>query len=77
VGVLLFSNLYQICLVISINVGIDIHRHGISIILTSEPLQIWQVCLIISVDISINIRRLGLSISLLLLIPYIKAALDI
>jgi hypothetical protein len=45
--------------------------------LSSEPLQIWQVCLVVSVDIGINIRRLGLSVGLLLLIPCVKAALDV
>jgi hypothetical protein len=77
VGILLFSNLYQICLIISINIDINIYWYGISIILISELLQIWQVCLVISLDIGINIRRLGLGIGLLLLIPCIKAALDI
>ena len=48
-----------------------------SIIRYSEPLQIWQVCLIISVDIGIDVRRLGLSVGLLLLIPCVKAALDV
>jgi hypothetical protein len=43
----------------------------------SEPLQIWQVCLVISIDIGIDVRRLGLGVGLLLLIPYIKAALDV
>ena len=45
--------------------------------LSSEPLQIWQICLVVTVDIGINVRQLGLSVGLLLLIPYIKAALDI
>jgi hypothetical protein len=45
--------------------------------LSSEPLQIWQVCLVVSVDIGINVRRLGLSVGLLLLIPCVKAALDV
>jgi len=40
VGVLLSSDPRQICLV---NIGIDVHRHGVSIVLTSEPIQIWQV----------------------------------
>jgi hypothetical protein len=77
VGVLLSSNLYQVYLIISINISIDVYRYSISIIRVSEPLQIWQVCLIIFINIGINVRRLSLSISLLLLIPYIKAALDI
>ena len=45
--------------------------------LSSEPLQIWQGCLVVSVDIGINVRRLGLSVGLLLLIPCVKAALDV
>ena len=45
--------------------------------LSSEPLQIWQVCLVVSVDIGINVCRLGLSVGLLLLIPGVKAALDV
>ncbi len=45
--------------------------------LSSEPLQIWQICLVVTVDISINVRQLGLSVGLLLLIPYVKAALDV
>jgi hypothetical protein len=77
VDVLLFNDLRQICLVISINVDIDVHRHGISIIFTSELLQIWQICLVVSVDIDIDVRRLDLGVDLLLLISYIKAALDI
>lgn len=47
------------------------------ILFTSEPLQIWQACLIVSVDISINVRQLGIDVSLLLLIPCIKATLDV
>jgi hypothetical protein len=43
----------------------------------SELLQIWQVCLVISVNIGIDVCRLGLGIGLLLLIPCIKAALNI
>jgi hypothetical protein len=49
----------------------------IGILLYSEPLQIWQVCIVISVDICINVRRLGLSVGLLLLIPCVKAALNV
>jgi hypothetical protein len=45
--------------------------------LSSEPLQIWQVCHVVSVDIGINVRRLGLSVGLPLLIPRVKAALDV
>ena len=45
--------------------------------LSSEPLQIWQICLVVTVDIGINVRQLGLSVGLLLLIPYVKAALDV
>jgi hypothetical protein len=45
--------------------------------LSSEPLQIWQICLVVSIHISINVRRLGLSVGLLLLIPCVKAALDV
>ena len=71
VGVLLSSDPGQICLVISVNVGINVHRHGASmILLTSEPLQICQVWLVVSVDI-------GIDVSLLLLIPCIKATLDV
>ena len=78
VGVLLSSDPGQICLVISVNVGINVHRHGASmILLTSEPLQICQVWLVVSVDIGINVRRLGIDVSLLLLIPCIKATLDV
>jgi hypothetical protein len=47
------------------------------VLLSSEPLQIWQVCLVVSVDMSINVRRLGLSVGFLLLIPCVKAALDV
>ena len=49
----------------------------VCVLLSSEPLQIWQVCLVVSVDIGINVRRLGIDVSLLLLIPCIKAALDV
>jgi hypothetical protein len=49
----------------------------VGVLLSSEPLQIWQVCLVVSVDIGINVCRLGLSVGLLLLIPCIKAALDV
>jgi hypothetical protein len=77
VGVLLSSDPRQICLVISVNVGFDVHRYGVSIIPTSEPLQIWQVCLVVCVDIGIDVRRLSLGVGLLLLIPCIKAALDV
>jgi hypothetical protein len=80
VGVPLSSEplqIWQICLVIPINIGIDVHRHGVSIVRVSEPLQIWQVCVVVSVDIGINVRRLGLSVGLLLLIPCVKAALDV
>jgi hypothetical protein len=77
VGVLLSSEPRQIWLIVSINSGIDVHRHGTSTIRVSEPLQIWQICLVVSVDIDINIRRLGLSIGLLLLIPRVKVTLDI
>jgi len=45
--------------------------------LSSEPLQIWQICLVVTVDIGINVRQLSLSVGLLLLIPYVKAALDV
>jgi len=45
--------------------------------LSSKPLQIWQICLVVTVDIGINVRQLGLSVGLLLLIPYVKAALDV
>ena len=45
--------------------------------LSSEPLQIWQICLVVTVDIGINVRQLGLNVGLLLLIPYVKAALDV
>jgi hypothetical protein len=49
----------------------------VSIVHYSEPLQIWQICLVVSDDIGIDVRRLGLGIGLLLLIPCIKAALDV
>ncbi len=55
----------------------DVYRHSVSIVRVSELLQIWQLCLVVSVDIGINVRRLSLSVGLLLLIPYIKAALDV
>jgi hypothetical protein len=77
VGVLLARDPRQICLVISASIGIDVHRQVVSIVRVSEPLQIWQVCLIVSVDIGIDVRRLGLGVGLLLLIPCIKAALDV
>lgn len=77
VGVLLSSNPRQICLVISVNIDINVHRYDVSNVRVSEPLQIWQVCLVVSVDIGINVRRLGLSVGLLLLIPCVKAALDV
>jgi hypothetical protein len=80
VGVPLSSEplqIWQICLVISVNIGIDVHRHGVSIVRVSEPLQVWQVCVVVSVGIGINVRRLGLSVGLLLLIPCVKAALDV
>ena len=48
----------------------------VSILLSSEPPQIWQVCLIVSLEIGINVRRLGLDVSLLPLILCIEAALD-
>jgi hypothetical protein len=77
VGVLLSSEPRQIWLVVSVNSGIDVHWHGTSIVRVSEPLQVWQVRLVVSVDIGINVRRLGLSVGLLLLIPCVKAALDV
>jgi hypothetical protein len=77
VGVLLSSDPRQIRLVISVNIVIDVHRHGVSIVRVSEPLQIWQVYLVVSVDIGIDVCRLGLSVGLLLLIPCVKAALDV
>ena len=41
VSVLLFSDLRQICFAIFVNIGINVHRHGASmILLTSEPFQI-------------------------------------
>ena len=49
----------------------------VGVLLSSEPLQIWQICLVVTVDIGINVRQLGLSVGLLLLIPYVKAALDV
>jgi hypothetical protein len=49
----------------------------VGVLLSSEPVQIWQVCLVVSIHISINVRRLGLSVGLLLLIPCVKAALDV
>ena len=49
----------------------------VCVLLSSEPLQIWQVCLAISVDVGINARRLSLNVGLLLLIPCVKAALDV
>jgi hypothetical protein len=47
------------------------------VLLSSEPFQIWQVCIVVSIHISISVRRLGLSVGPLLLIPCVKAALDV
>jgi hypothetical protein len=49
----------------------------VGLLLSSEPLQIRQVCLVVAVDIGTNVRRFGLSVGLLLLIPCVKAALDV
>lgn len=46
----------------------------VGVLLSSDP---RQICLVISVDIGISVRRLGLSVGLLLLIPCVKAALDV
>jgi hypothetical protein len=56
---------------------VEVVLRRVGVPLSSEPLQIWQICLVITVNIGINIYRLDLSIGLLLLIPYIKAALNI
>ena len=56
-------------------VEVVLWRVGVPI--SSEPLQIWQICLVVTVDIGINVRQLSLSVGLLLLIPYVKAALDV
>jgi hypothetical protein len=37
-GVLLSSDPRQICLVISVNISITVHRHSVSIVRASEPL---------------------------------------
>ena len=56
---------------------VEVVLRRVGVPLSSEPLQIWQICLVVTVDIGINVRRLGLSVGLLLLIPYVKAALDV
>jgi hypothetical protein len=48
----------------------------VGVLLSSEPAS-TSACLVVTVDIGINVRRLGLSVRLLLLIPCVKAALDV
>ena len=56
---------------------IEVILWRVGVLLSSEPLQIWRVCLVVSVDIGIDVRQLGLGVGLLLLIPCIKATLDV